>query len=186
MSVFRDSIVCIIALLSAPALAQDSTDVFTDAASGAKVHAASGFVCPLQIGHFERDAVGERDPSSGTDFCAYSALDGVYGTITLAPLKGPYDPKTALVPEFVEQEGTGGRMIGEGPARLGGQSVYTRKYETTSLEDARYRVLFAASAAGPWAVEVTMEYASPRDDAVEQEFLETVFAAAFKKLAAAK
>jgi hypothetical protein len=186
MSVFRDSIVCIIALLSAPALAQDATDVFTDAAGGARVHAASGFVCPLQIGHFERDAVGERDPSSGTDFCAYSALDGVYGTITLMPLKGPYDPKTALVPEFVEQEGTGGRMIGEGPMKLAGQSVYTRKYETTSLEDARYRVLFAASAAGPWAVQVTMEYASPRDDAVEQEFLETVFAAAFKKLAAAK
>lgn len=186
MSAFRDSIVCIIALLSAPALAQDSADVFTDAAGGVKVHAASGFVCPLQIGHFERDAVGERDPSTGTDFCAYSALDGVYGTITLMPLKGPYDPKTALVPEFVEQEGTGGRMIGEGPMKLAGQSVYARKYETTSLEDARYRVLFAASAAGPWAVEVTMEYASPRDDAVEQEFLETVFAAAFKKLAAAK
>jgi hypothetical protein len=186
MFVFRDSIICLAALLSAPAFAQDSADVFTDAAGGARVHAASGFVCPLQIGHFERDAVGERDPSSGTDFCAYSALDGVYGTITLSPLKGPYDPKTALVPEFVEQEGTGGRMIGEGPVKLGGQSVYARRYETTSLEDARYRVLFAASAAGPWAVQVTMEYASPRDDAVEQEFLETVFAAAFKKLAAAK
>jgi hypothetical protein len=171
--------------LVSSALAQDSADVFTDAAGGAKVHAASGFVCPPQIGHFERDAVGERDPSSGADFCAYSALDGVYGTITLVPLKGPYDPKTALAPEFVEQEGTGGRMIGEGPMKLGGQNVYTRKYETTSLEDARYRVLFAASAAGPWAVQVTMEYASPRDDAVEGEFLETVFAAAFKKIAGA-
>ena len=183
----RLSHACIaLALSAAPAFAQDQADVFADAAGGAKVHAASGFVCPAQIGHFFRDAVGERDPSTGTDFCAYSALDGVYGTITLVPLKGPYDPKSALAPEFVEQEATGGKMIGEGPAKLGGAGVYTRKYETTSLEDARYRVLFAASAAGPWAVEVTMEYASPRDDAVEQEFLDTVYAAAFKKLAAAK
>jgi hypothetical protein len=181
---FRVSILCLTALLPAPALAQAAGDVFADAANSAKVHAASGFVCPLQIGHFERDAVGERDPSQETDFCAYSALDGVYGTIVLAPLKGPYDPKAALVPAFQEQEGTGGRMIREAPAKIGGANVYTRLYETINLGDAHYRALFAAGAVGQWAVQVTMEYASPRDDAVESEFLNAVYAQALKKLAA--
>lgn len=178
-------VVFAIAWVSA-ASAQDAADVFTDAANGAKVHAASGFVCPLQIGHFERDAVGERDPQTNADFCSYSALDGVYGTITLSALKGPYDPKTALAPDFVEQQGIGGRMVGEATTRLGGGTlgVYTRSYETTSLEDLHYRVLFAASAVGQWAVQVTMEYASPRDDAVETEFLNAVYAEALKKIAA--
>jgi hypothetical protein len=184
MCVLRVSIFCLMALLPASAQAQASGDVFADGAGNAKVHAASGFVCPLQIGHLERDAVGERDPSLGTDFCAYSALDGVYGTITLVPLKGPYDPKTALVPDFQEQEGTGGRMIGEAPAKIGGANVYTRSYETTNLGDAHYRVLFAAGAVGQWAVQVTMEYASPRDDTVEGEFLDAVYAQALRKLAA--
>ena len=173
-------------LMAQAALAQNSGDVFTDGASNAKVHEASGFACPQRIGLFERDAVGERDPKAGADFCAYSALDGVYGTIVLTPLSGPYDPKTALVPEFLEQEATGGRMLAERPAKLGGASgVFTRSYETTSLEDLHYRVLFAASAVGNWAVQVTMEYASPRDDALEQEFLNAVYAEALKKIAAA-
>ena len=90
----------------------------------------------------------------------------------LSPLNGPYDPKTALVPEFVEQEDIGGKRIGEGTVKLGGASVYTRTYETTSLEDLHYRTQFSASAVGNWAVQVTMEYASPRDDAVKQEFPE--------------
>jgi hypothetical protein len=185
MCLFRASSLCLIAFATAvPARAQDADDVFADAANNAKMHIASGFVCPGKIGIFERDAVGERDPQSGADFCAYSALDGVYGTITLKPLKGPYDPKTALVEDFVEQEGTGGKMIAEAPIKLGGVSVYTRKYETTSLEDTHYRVLFAASAVGAWAVEVTMEYASPRDDAVQQEFVSKVYTQAFRKLAA--
>jgi hypothetical protein len=170
-------------VLTTPALAQGAGDAFTDAADNAKVHAASGFVCPPRIGLFERDAVGERDPATNADFCAYSALDGVYGTITLVPLTGPYDPKAALVPDFVEQEATGGRQIREGTAKLGGVGVYTRTYETTSLEDLHYRTLFAASAVGNWALQVTMEYASPRDDAVEQEFLNTVYASALRKIA---
>src|ERR1700742_3900873 len=105
MSVVRVSILCLTALAPAMALAQTAGDVFADGPGNTKVHAASGFACPLQIGHLERDAVGERDPSQAADFCAYSALDGVYGTITLAALKGPYDPKAALVPDFQEQEG---------------------------------------------------------------------------------
>jgi len=170
-------------IAAGPALAQEAGDVFIDAPNNAKAHAASGFVCPSSIGHFERNAVGERDPQAGADFCAYSALDGVYGMITLLPLTGPYDPKTALVPDFQEQEATGGRKIAEAPMRLGGANVYARTYRTTDLEDTHYRVLFAASAVGNWAVQVTMEYASPRDDAVEKEFLELVYAQAFKKLA---
>jgi hypothetical protein len=186
MGLFRASILCLAALAPALAHAQDADDVFTDAANGAKVHVASRFVCPAKIGMFERDAVGERDPEESADFCAYSALDGVYGTITLAPLKGPYDPKTALTPDFVEQEGTGGKTIAEAPMKLGDASVYTRTYQTTSLEDIHYRVLFAASAVGPFAVQVTMEFASPRDDAVEREFLNTVYASALKTIASAK
>lgn len=181
---FRASILCLTLLAPGFAHAQDAGDVFADAANNTKIHVASGFACPGKIGMFERDAAGERDPQAGADFCAYSALDGVYGTITLLPLKGPYDPKTALVEDFIEQEGTGGKVIAEAPIKLNGISIYTRKYETTSLEDTHYRVLFAASAVGQWAVEVTMEYASPRDDAVEQEFLNKVYAEAFKKLAA--
>jgi hypothetical protein len=175
------------ALMIAPALAQDSGNVFTDAANNAKVHAASGFSCPAKVGLFVRDAVGERDPKSGMDYCTYSALDGVYGTIVLSPLGGPYDPKAALVPDFLEQEATGGKKIAERSATLGGaRGVYTRTYETTSLEDLHYRVLFAASAVGNWAVQVTMEYASPRDDALEQEFLNAVYAEALRKIAAPK
>jgi hypothetical protein len=173
-------------LVAQAALAQDSGDVFTDAANNAKVHVASGFACPAKVGLFVRDAVGERDPKSGADYCAYSALDGVYGTIVLTPLNGPYDPKTALVPDFLEQEATGGKKIGERSVTLGSsRGVYTRTYGTTSLEDLHYRVLFAASAVGNWAVQVTMEYASPRDDALEQEFLNAVYAEALRKIAAA-
>ncbi len=107
--------ICLVALAAtAPACAQSNGDVFSDGPANAKIHAASGFACPGKIGLFERDAVGERDPSANADFCAYSALDGVYGTITLVLLAGPYDPKTALAPEFVEQEDIGGKRIGEG------------------------------------------------------------------------
>lgn len=171
-------------LIALPAFAQDA-DVFVDAPDGGKLHTQSHFVCPAKIGLFERDAAGERDPQSNTDFCAYSALDGVYGTITLVPLKGPYDPKTALVPDFQELEGTGAKLLGEAPMKTGRVTVYTRSYETTHLDTIHYRVLFAASAFGQWAVEVTMEYASPRDDTVEREFLDTVYAQALQKIAGA-
>ncbi|HWA03630.1 MAG TPA: hypothetical protein VG819_08880 [Rhizomicrobium sp.] len=164
-------------------------DVFVDGANGAKIHAASGFHCPLQIGYFQRDAVGERNPQAGMDYCAYSALDGVYGTIMLDPLAGPYDPKAALVPEFQEQERTGGRMAGEKTVWLGlgsaSVNAYTRSYETSHLGDLHYRVLFAASAIGQWAVQVTVEYASPRDRALEQEFLNSAYAEAIRTFSVA-
>lgn len=173
-------------VLATPALAQGNGDVFADGAGNAKVHAASGFVCPAKIGLFDRDAVGERDLKASSDFCAYSALDGVYGTIVLTPLSGPYDPKTALVPEFEEQEATGGKVIGEKTSKFGGATVYTRSYGTSNLGDVHYRVQFAASAVGQWAVQVTMEYASPRDDAVKQDFLNAVYGEALHKLGGAK
>ncbi len=173
-------------LIATPAIAQDDGDVFADAANNAKVHAASGFVCPAKIGLFVRDAVGERDPKAATDFCAYSALDGVYGTIEIAPLNGPYDPKTALVPEFQEQEATGGKVVGEKTGKFGGATVYSRSYGTSNLGDVHYRVQFAASAVGQWAVQVTMEYASPRDDALKQDFLNAVYDEALHRLGGAK
>lgn len=177
-----------LAFAASPALAQTTDiDAFKDAPDEAKVHAASGFVCPQFIGHFERDAYGERDPSLGSDFCAYSARDGVYGTITLTPLKAAYDPKTALVPEFTEQEGIGGKMVGEKTVLLGGGrtpiSVYQRTYETAALETLHYRILFSGGTIGNWALEATVEFATPRDDDAEQQFLDTVYAEALAHIA---
>ena len=171
-----------------PALAQTtSIDTFKDGPDEAKVHTASGFVCPLFIGHFERDAYGERAPMLGSDFCVYSALDGVYGTITLTPLKAPYDPKTALLPEFTEQEGIGGRIVGESTQKIGGGatpiSVYSRTYETAALETLHYRILFSGGTVGNWAVAATVEFATPRDDDKLKDFLNAVYTEALVRIA---
>jgi hypothetical protein len=174
---------------AAPAVAQTTNiDAFKDTGNDqAKVHSASGFVCPLFIGHFERDAYGERNPSTGADFCAYSAIDGVYGTITLTPLKGPYDVKTALAAEFTEQEGIGGKVIGEHTMNIGGGatpiSVYSRTYETAALETLHYRILFSTGTVGTWAVEATVEFATPRDDEKQRDFLNAVYTEALVHIA---
>jgi hypothetical protein len=157
-------------------------DTFADGANGAKVHVASKFVCPAKIGLFERDAVGETDPETGADFCAYAALDGVYGTIKLVPLHGPYDAKQSLARDFGEQEGTGGKSIAEKQVTIApgpqGSAVYTRTYETAKLEDLHYRVQFAGAAIGSWAVETIVEFAEPRDLPEARDFLRTVYASA--------
>jgi hypothetical protein len=174
----------LIALLPAAALAQGSADTFSDRADdGAKVH-ASGFVCPGRIGDFERDAVGEYDPDRNEDFCAYGALDGVYGTVTLQPLNGGYDPRAALADEFREQEATGGKQIAEGPVKLNGSSfsIYTRTYRTTRAEELEYRILFAGAVVQNWVVQATVEYADPRDTPKEAEFLQAVYTAAEKQI----
>jgi hypothetical protein len=174
-------------IVTAAAAQTTDIDAFKDAPDDAKVHSASGFVCPLNIGLFERDAYGERDPELGSDFCSYSALDGVYGTITLTPLKSAYDPKTALVPEFTEQEGIGGKIVDERTLPLGGgktpMSVYTRTYEIAALETLHYRILFSSGTFGEWALEATVEFATPRDDKVKNEFLDAVFAEALAHVA---
>jgi hypothetical protein len=175
-------------LAASPGAAQTtSIDTFKDGADEAKVHTASGFVCPLFIGHFERDAYGERAPRLGSDFCVYSALDGVYGTITLTPLKSAYDPKTALLPEFTEQEGIGGKIVGESTQKIGGGttpiSVYSRTYETAALETLHYRILFSSGSVGSWAVAATVEFATPRDDDKLKDFLNAVYAEALVRIA---
>lgn len=172
-------------LLATPAVAQPAADPFKDGPGYAKIHVASGFVCPATIGPFERDAQGEKDVLKGSDVCSYAALDGVYGTIVLTPLTGPYDPKESLAPQFVELEGTGGRKIGEKTITLGGKktpplSVYTRTYRTARAESLEYRTLFAGAQIGNWAVEVTVEYADPRDTPAEKLFLNAAFGAAAK------
>src|SRR6476646_9597266 len=103
----RKTICFLAAFLPVAANGQNSADTFTDRDDGAKVH-VSGFVCPQRIGEFERNAVGEAEPQRQEDFCAYSALDSVYGTISLQPLRGGYDPKAEFSDEFREQEATGG------------------------------------------------------------------------------
>jgi hypothetical protein len=171
--------------LCTPALAQNTAaDVFADGKDGAKVHVASGFICPLRIGLFERDAVGQSDIDTGADFCAYSALDGVYGTITLIPLTGAYDPKASLAQDFAETEQTGGRQISEGAQKAGALSLYTRAYEKAKLEDLHYRVLFAGGTVGHFAVEATIEFADPRDTPQEKQFLDAVYQAAQNEIAA--
>ena len=75
-------------VLATPAFAQSLPDTFKDGPGYAKIHVASGFVCPASIGPFERDAAGENDVQTGSDLCSYAALDGVYGTIVLTPLAG--------------------------------------------------------------------------------------------------
>jgi hypothetical protein len=165
--------------------AQDNSDGFSDTKDGGKLHTGSGFVCPARIDLFERDAVGEGESISGANFCAYSALDGTYGTITIKSLKGPYDPKVSLASDFTEQEGIGAHRIAEVMTKSSGLSVYTRTYETAKLESLHYRMLFSGTAIGSWAVETTIEYADPRDNRAEKEFLDTVYAAALKHIAKA-
>jgi len=190
MSGFRHLIVVAALGAAFPAYGQDLADSFADGPNGAKLHSASGFVCPQQVGRFERDAVGERDPQTGADFCAYSALDGVYGTVTLTPLRGSYDPKAMLAPDFVVQEGTGGRMVGETTQMLNPKNaqlaVYTRTYETAKLETLHYRIQFTSAVVGNWAVQVTIEYAEPRDDDAQAMFLNAVYAEAVSKIAGSK
>ena len=175
-----------IALLASSAASAQvvAGDTFADGKDGAKVHVASGFVCPAKIGLFERDAVGETDPSAGADFCAYSTLDGVYGTIKLVPVQGTYDAKTSLAPDFAIQEGTVGKKVAEGDVTVaavhGGTplTIYTRTYESAKLEDLHYRVLFAGVAVKNWAVESTIEFAEPRDTPLEKDFFHAVYDAA--------
>lgn len=171
------------AFVPAAAAAQNSSDTFADREDGAKVH-ASGFVCPQRIGEFERDAVGEYDPERNEDFCAYSALDGVYGTITLQPLNGGYDPKASFTDDFREQEATGGKRLSETTVRLNGSplAIYTRTYSTTHAEELDYRIVFAGAAVKNWVVQVTVEYADPRDTQTEAEFLRSVYAAAEREI----
>jgi hypothetical protein len=167
-----------------PALVQDVAEPFIDLRDGGKLHTPSGFVCPAKIDLFERDTVGEADPQTGADFCAYSALGGVYGTIRFVLLDGPYNAKTSLAPGFVEEEGTGGKRVADGVIPLAVKPgsaaipVYARTYETGKLEGDRYRVLFTGAQFGNWAVETTIEYTDPRDVAVENEFLHAVYAEA--------
>jgi hypothetical protein len=169
------------------AVAAQNVDAFSDTHDGGKLHAASAFVCPTKIGAFERDAVGEADPEKHTDFCAYSARDGVYGTIRLVPLSGTYDARTTLAPDFVETESLGGKRVADGLLTLTVKPqplvLYARTYETTKLQDLRYRVLFAGGQIGNWAMETTIEYADPRDTGIENQFLHAVYAMAEQEIA---
>jgi len=173
----------VLLMLLSPAHA---SDVFADGAAGAKVHEASGFVCPTKIGEFERDAVGQKDPETRSDYCAYSALDGVYGSVMLRPLPKEYDPKAILASDFTVQEGAGGHLLNEWIQQIGPKAApltaYLRAYETARLETQHYRTLFASAAVGAWAVQVTIEYADPKDRALEQAFLTAAYDAAARDI----
>ncbi len=180
----------IFVLAATPALAKQlGTDPFSSGKDGAKVHMASGFVCPAKIDRFGRDAVGISDIDTGTDFCAYSALDGVYGTVLLTPLTGAYDFKASRAADFVEQERTVGKQIGEKEVTVDygkGKTltVFTRTYQTAKLEELLYYAEFTGAAVNGWAVEATIEYASPRNDAEAKAFLNAVYSEAEADIAA--
>ncbi|MEJ1967958.1 MAG: hypothetical protein WDN03_04850 [Rhizomicrobium sp.] len=96
-------------------------------------------------------------------------------------------PGPALIPEFTEQEGIGGKMIGERTMNIGGGaapvSVYSRTYETAALETLHYRIQFSSGTVGAWAVEATVEFATPRDDDKQRDFLNAVFTEALVHIA---
>ncbi|HEY4123576.1 MAG TPA: hypothetical protein VGM36_03120 [Rhizomicrobium sp.] len=174
-----------VALFASAASAQPAgVDVFADAKDGNKVHTASGFVCPHAIGTFVRDAAGETDPERQTASCSYSTLDGVYGIVTLVPLKNGYDPKNSLAPQFEQQETTGGKMVWQGSVKVGTPplAVYSRIYQTAKLEDLKYSVLFSGSVVKNWAVETTIEYADPRDTPEKTAFFNAVYEAALAEI----
>ncbi len=164
------------------AAAQTPGADFKDGPKGEKIHIASGFVCPERIDGYVRDAVGQSDPGSGADFCSYYGFDGVYGTVTLAPLHDGYDPEQSMASQFTEQEGIGGKKIGEGTFKFGPKGdplpIYTRTYETSRLATLHYRILFAGAAIKNWVVETTIEYADPRDDKMKENFFDSVYSAA--------
>lgn len=164
----------------------DEVEGFAEGPSGAMVHGPSGFVCPPKIGAFERDAVGRRNPQRDSDYCAYSALSGVYGTIIILPLPSTFDPKESLAGEFALQEGTGGTVIGENVQQVGAPGasvpVYLRTYENARLDSVHCRTLFAAAAVGAWSIQVIVEYVDPRDRETEKDFLDSVYAAAQREI----
>jgi hypothetical protein len=169
-------------LLYGVAQAQGIGDEFVDTKDGGKLHVASRFVCPPKIGLFDRDAVGIRDVETGTDFCSYSALDGTYGTVTLTMLKDPYNPKAALAADFIQQEGIGARKLGETYMKSSNVTLYMRVYETSKLESMHYRIQYSGAAVGNWAVETTLEYASPRDTQLQKDFLSAIYSDAVKQI----
>lgn len=186
LRVFLPAAAIALTLLSVAASASDA--VFEDAGDGAKRHTLSGYVCPAQIGSFGRDAVGQYRPTDGSDYCTYSARDGVYATIVLTPLHSGYDARTHLVPGFIVQEGTGARMSGEGTLFLGPArtlAVYSRIYDAARLETLRYRVQFTGSAVGGWVVETVLEYADPRSLDDKNAFLSAVYNRALQQFTAA-
>jgi hypothetical protein len=166
-------------LAVAPALAQEGG--FGDGPNGAAIH-TSGFVCPPKVGTFERDATGLRDAESGADYCAYSGLSGVYGTVIIRTLPSPFDPKNVLAPEFRVQEGTDGHLIGEEMQRIAAIPVYTRVYETARLQSRQYRTLYASTAVGAWSVVVIVEYAYPQDKDMASAFLAAIYGKAVKDI----
>ncbi|MBV9542217.1 MAG: hypothetical protein JO167_13220, partial [Alphaproteobacteria bacterium] len=87
------------------------------------------------------------------------------------------------------QEGIGGKKIAESTVNIGGGatpiSVYSRTYETAALETLHYRIQFASGTIGAWAVEATVEYATPRDDDKQRDFLNAVFTEALVHIAKA-
>lgn len=159
-------------------------DVFSEGNNGEKIHEGSGFVCPYALGPFVRDAAGETDPERQTVTCNYSTQDGVYGTVTLLPLRSGYEPKASLAAQFEQQQATGGKVVWQGTSTIGTPplAVYIRLYQTAKLEELKYTVLYSSSAVKNWVVETTIEYADPRDKPEKDTFFNGIYAAALAQI----
>jgi hypothetical protein len=152
---------------------------FRDGPHDGRIARASGFVCPDRVGPYIRDAAGQSGMSEKRVFCSYYALDGIYGTVRILPLKGKFDGPGLLAGQFSQEAGSGGRVVDQKTrsfhAASGLLRVFTRTYETSHLENLHYRVSYASAPALGWVVEVISEYASPRDDATKAVFLNWVY-----------
>ncbi|GAA0552230.1 hypothetical protein GCM10008941_35230 [Rhizomicrobium palustre] len=177
-----------LALLFAPALffsAASAEEAFTLREDGAVLHGGSGFVCPAKIGMFERDAFGSREEG---DYCAYSALTGLYGTIIVKHRPALYDPPALLAPEFRKVESMGGRAVAETVQPVGPDGaavpVFLRTYDMAKLDMLTYRTQLASAALGGWAVEAVVEYAYPRDKEDQTAFVTAVYGEAIRDMGA--
>jgi len=179
----RPWILVFAAVLAFAAAQAEDLEGFAPRDDGAVLHTASGFACPEKIGSFERDAAGRRENG---DYCAYSALSGVYGTIVLRPLRIPFDPAAVLTPECRMVERMGGKVLSETVQPIGSQDVaipvFLRTYEMARLDALTYRTQLASSAIGAWTVEVVIEYAHPRDKEEQTGFVTAVYSEAAKDL----
>ena len=88
--------------------------------------------------------------------------------------------------DFAQQDATEGKRLSEFTVRLNGSplAIYTRTYRTARAEALDYRIVFAGAAVKNWVVQVTVEYADPRDTQTEAEFLRAVYAAAERQIGA--
>jgi len=162
-----------------PGLRPGLADSFAEGANGAKLHSASGFVCPQQIGRSSRTRWASVIRKLARIFVPIPRLMASNGTVTASAARDTIQRRARA--GFVRAERyrrTNGRRNdanAEPQERaIGG---LTRTYETRSWK----RCISASSLpARSWelAVQVTIDMAEPRDNDAQAMFLNAVYAEA--------